>query len=476
MTTRYSAHAFASTSSTACSSSLSERHRGVSSSVVHSRRRKTSSLFSPHHHHHHRIQNAGRKALSNDNELTTIEISIDGSANPTEASPFPLLSKTQPLYTHVSPGVCDAHASDVACRQAWVVLLRSQHPSHRANARRTKDMFHGEDESFLERYQEWEEEYDAFLSRVESDAYEGGTLLNVVSEKEKLLRRYGLPDLFRAVKAAENALCSDVLFQSLRDDVDNSEDSLKAAIEIALAGNLFDAGAAQAVQNVVGGNAFKGDSNKFAFKNSEDLQFAFEASRKRVRNSEWLCDDLDELRANEYDRVCVFCDNAGADVLGMTLLARELAKRTKGAKVALVANESAALNDVTINELEEFYRACEEHDSDHLRLYRENGKIALLSSGQASTLLNLNATGKDINDWVKREDTVGGVDMEQGEKLRWLVVLDGMGRSLESNWECGKYVQPHVDVLNLAMVKSEINAKRLGANVYDCVCKLSNNR
>jgi len=26
------------------------------------------------------------------------------------------------------------------------------------------------------------------------------------------------------------------------------------------------------------------------------------------------------------------------------------------------------------------------------------------------------------------------------------------------------------------MVKSEINAKRLGANVYDCVCKLSNSR
>ena len=95
----------------------------------------------------------------------------------------------------------------------------------------------------------------------------------------------------------------------VEDDVDNSEDSLKAAIEIALAGNLFDAGAAQAVQNVVAaGTAFKRGLNKFAFKNSEDLQFAFEASRKRVRNSEWLCDDLDELRANEYDRVCVFCD------------------------------------------------------------------------------------------------------------------------------------------------------------------------
>ena len=109
----------------------------------------------------------------------------------------------------------------------------------------------------------------------------------------------------------------------------------------------------------------------------------------------------------------------------------------------------AALNDVTINELEEFYQVCEQHDPEYLQLYRENGKIAILSSGQASTILNLNATGKDINDWVKREDTVGGVDME-GKKLKWLVVLDGMGRSLESNWECGKYVLPHVDVLNLA--------------------------
>ena len=249
--------------------------------------------------------------------------------------------------------------------------------------------------------------------------------------------------------------------------MDSSEDSLKSAIEIALAGNLFDAGAAQALQNVVGGSSFKGDSNKFAFKNREDLQFAFEASRKRVRNSEWLCDDLDELRANEYDRVCVFCDNAGADVLGMTLLSeKELAKRTESSESrAWSRNELAALNDVTINELEEFYQVCEQHDPDYLQLYRENGKIASSPSGQASTLLNLNATAKISTIGSKAEDTVGGVDME-GKKLKWLVVLDGMGRSLESNWECGKYVQPHVDVLNLAMVKSEINAKRLGNVTY----------
>lgn len=105
----------------------------------------------------------------------------------------------------------------------------------------------------------------------------------------------------------------------------------------------------------------------------------------------------------------------------------------------------------------------------YLKTFREINKIALLSSGQASTLLNLNVTGKEINDWVKLQDM-------DSKNLKWLVVLDGMGRSLESNWDCGKYFQNRVDVLNLAMVKSEINAKRLNANVYDCVCKLSSNR
>jgi damage-control phosphatase, subfamily II, stand-alone protein len=396
-------------------------------------------------------------------------ISTEGSARPDEAEKFPLLHESKE-YSHVSPGVCDLHARDKLVRKEWVVLLRSQHASHRANAQRTFEMFHKEEDGeYMERYRKWEIAYDLFLSEVESDSYEGGTLLNVVSAKERMLREHSLEDLFKAVKASENALCSDVLFNSLRDDVDFAEDSLKAAIEIALAGNLFDAGAAQAVQNVIGGTAFKGDQNKFAFKNSDDLQSAFEASRKRVRTSKWLCDDYEALKNNLYDRVVIFCDNAGADLLGMTLLAREFSRRTPDAKVALVANELAALNDVTISELREFYNTCENKDVQYLKTFREINKIALLSSGQASTLLNLNVTGKEINDWVKLQDM-------DSKNLKWLVVLDGMGRSLESNWDCGKYFQNRVDVLNLAMVKSEINAKRLNANVYDCVCKLSSNR
>ena len=55
----------------------------------------------------------------------------------------------------------------------------------------------------------------------------------------------------------------------------------------------------------------------------------------------------------------------------------------------------------------------------------------------------------------------------------WLVVFDGMGRGLESNWNPAPYFKDGVNALNLAMVKSEINARRLGAEVYDCVVKLS---
>ena len=177
---RYSTHAFASTSCAFSSPKLKSR-------CCSSHRRKNRRLNRRH------LKRDGEFCCASSSD-TGETISENGSAKPSEASPFPLLSfandsaREQLLssssYTHVSPGVCDAHASDVAIRAAWVVLLRSQHPSHRANAKRTKDMFHQEDESFLERYHEWERKYDMFLSSVESDAYQGGTLLNVVSEKE----------------------------------------------------------------------------------------------------------------------------------------------------------------------------------------------------------------------------------------------------------------------------------------------------
>ncbi|MDA9099042.1 hypothetical protein N9L76_08925, partial [bacterium] len=94
------------------------------------------------------------------------------------------------------------------------------------------------------------------------------------------------------------------------------------------------------------------------------------------------------------------------------------------------------------------------------------GQVNAVSSGQMSTLLDLNRTGGALNEWVAEETK----QVPAGED--WLLVFDGMGRSLESNWNVDAYVKTGVNTFNLAMVKSEINAKRLKAEVYDCVVKL----
>jgi hypothetical protein len=156
-------------------------------------------------------------------------------------------------------------------------------------------------------------------------------------------------------------------------------------------------------------------------------------------------------------------------------------------KVALAANEWAALNDVTAREtrlfLESVVRCAGDEVDDVLptlgdddldafvgdgTLLRqmERGAVTAVSSGQISTLLDLNRCGSELNDWVEEElnDVPAGDD--------WLLVFDGMGRSLESNWFVASHVKPGVNTLNLAMVKSQINAERLGAEVYDCVVKL----
>ena len=92
--------------------------------------------------------------------------------------------------------------------------------------------------------------------------------------------------------------------------------------------------------------------------------------------------------------------------------------------------------------------------------------VCAVPSGQFSTLLDMSRSGPELVSWTETQFE----QVPPGEG--WLVVLDGVGRSLESNWDAAKYVLPGVDVLNLAMIKSEINAKRLDAEVYDCVVKL----
>ena len=188
--------------------------------------------------------------------------------------PLPLLDPTKG-YTHVSPGVCDACANDVDARIAWVALLLGQLPSHRANATRTRDMLVGEGkledaETFMDRYALWERDYEAYLASVSLDDKapgEGATLLDMVREKERLLRARGFDDLFAGMKAEENEIAT-ALYRPIGLEIDDiweptpgalygpgehpdpnaKANMIRAVIECCLAGNLFDAGSASAVQ------------------------------------------------------------------------------------------------------------------------------------------------------------------------------------------------------------------------------------
>ena len=447
----------------------------------------------------------------------------------TGCGPFPLLDPTRG-YTHVSPGVCDTCADSAEARRAWVELLLGQLPSHRANAERTAKFLGDEcPPDYTERYRAWEGDYEEYLAEVSKDGVPkgaGATLLDMVDEKERLLRRRGLDDMFAGLKAAENAIAS-VLFHSVASEIDGiwspartidgdthdrkgdrkGDDAtakaamIRAVIECCLAGNLFDAGAAAAVQGVQVGDfcepcVVEPDSREMSEEeagryrlDADQLAEVFARARRRVSREEcpggWRfdsfsdvvsrCRDLNaENRAAGWRRVVVFCDNAGADVMGMVVLARALAAvGGEDTKVALVANTHAALNDVTHAELLGFLSTVSSSGGDGdagdpiLAAQMERGRVVAVPSGQFSTLLDLNRAGAELNAWVEEELR----SVPAGED--WLVVFDGMGRGLESNWNPAPYLKDGVNALNLAMVKSEINAKRLGAEVYDCVVKLS---
>jgi len=50
-----------------------------------------------------------------------------------------------------------------------------------------------------------------------------------------------------------------------------------------------------------------------------------------------------------------------------------------------------------------------------------------------------------------------------------LVILEGMGRAVETNFDA-KF---KVDTLRLALLKNETVARRLGGGLFDCVCKFT---
>ncbi len=251
-------------------------------------------------------------------------------------------------------------------------------------------------------------------------------ILAIDRRRDGALRERGIEDPFRAVKSRENdRALADLDRRCAEIDGLPEEERLAELIRGVFAGNLFDMGAQKTAELFMGAAGPE-----------------FHACLDRVPGRPWGVDDLDRATLDGFGRAVLFVDNAGADiVLGMLPLARELARR--GTRVTLAANELPSLNDVTAEELRELLdRAAP------LGEHVESGAIVVESTGSADPLIDLGALDPGFC------ERAAGAD---------LVVLEGMGRGLESNWEA----RLSCETWRMAIVKVEPVAARRGVRMFD---------
>ncbi len=209
-------------------------------------------------------------------------------------------------------------------------------------------------------------------------------------------------------------------------------------IECVFAGNLFDFGSMTGTDMA-------------------DDPAGFFSALEETKPRPWLVDDYDALAEDlrsapplKWGQAVIFVDNAGAAfVLGVMPLARELA--LLGTKIVLAANEGPALNDITVDETIELVEELAVADSDLAALINAE-MFEVVSSGSRIPLLDLGDVSEELNEAAADAD---------------LVILEGMGRAVETNFEAAF----KIDSLRLALLKMPEVAAQIGGEMYDCVCR-----
>ncbi|KAL4584933.1 hypothetical protein LXL04_009544 [Taraxacum kok-saghyz] len=309
--------------------------------------------------------------------------------------------------------------------------------------------------------------FSAHLARLmeEPAAYGKLGLANLLELREECLREFNFFDAYSTIKQRENEASLAVLPDLLMElDSMSEETRLLTLIEGVLAANIFDWGSRACVDLYHKGTIIE----------------IYRMSRKKMQRP-WRVDNFDAFKERmgfgdhkppRHKRALLFVDNAGADVvLGMLPLARELLRR--GTEVVLVANSLPALNDVTAMELPEIVAEAAKH-CDILRGAAEAGGLlmdAMISiadsprekSSTTPLMVVENGCGSPCIDLRQVSSDLAALARDAD-----LVILEGMGRSLHTNFNA-RFV---CDSLKLAMVKNQRLAEKLiKGNIYDCVCR-----
>jgi len=266
-------------------------------------------------------------------------------------------------------------------------------------------------------------------------------IISIGLEREQILRDHQFADPYRLIKQQENQTALAVL-PRLLEELDNmsTADRAVALIEGIFAGNIFDVGATETLK---------------LFKQGK---IDFHKTRAKLKPRPWLADDLDPWlkrladKHNPYHAAVLFVDNAGCDVvLGMIPLTRELLQR--GTQVIITANSTPSLNDITHTELTDLINTIAQQDAviaDALR----TDQLELIPSGNGVPLIDLTQITPQLADAVTRRH----VD---------LVILEGMGRAVESNLE----IPFTCDTLKIAMLKDPNVAQSVQGQLYDLLFK-----
>jgi uncharacterized protein with ATP-grasp and redox domains len=270
------------------------------------------------------------------------------------------------------------------------------------------------------------------------DLYGELNLLVLDMVRQQKLHAWDIPDPFLKTKQRENVAMLRLypaLIKQL-EAIAAPRELLLLLVEGIFAGNIFDLGASASVK------LFAGTAP------------TFNAVRDGLNGKRpWLVDQFDAfadrvLNGGGYRKILLFLDNAGSDcVLGILPFARFMARR--GTTVLLAANRLPALNDMTYRELKSVMDEVGAIDPTFAALC-QSGKIAAVDSGGVAPLIDLRHVSDAVNAAAEGAD---------------LVILEGMGRSLESNFDATF----RVDAVKVCMIKEPIIAERHGGKVFDVV-------
>ncbi len=318
----------------------------------------------------------------------------------------------------------------------WLELFGSF--PHRFDRHLLEDGLAGPD--FPQRWPAFTADYAQRLETLRASASRTGRLhtIDLCRFRQDVLNRHGFPDPYAGVKQRENdvaaALYPDVV---RRLDATAGRRRWELLLKGILAGNMFDLGSPETIAMYQ-----RGEADFFRF-------------LEQVPPRPWFIDQADVLLAGfdgppRWRQVLIFVDNAGADItLGVLPVARELAGQ--GVRVVLAANETPALNDITIAELRPLLQRLGRVDPVLGDLLAA-GRLTAVSSGNDVPLLDLSRISEECNAAAAESD---------------LIVLEGMGRGVESNW-----VEPFkCDVWRVAMLKDESVVQWRGAKLFDAVCR-----